>query len=268
MYGIRVRCGRGNAYGSILVLLACMAGWLGASGIGSCAPAEAPAAEKVVAEKVAEKPAPHDWALATNGPLAMARDCKRIDLLGWDERTSATVATWTVYMRDFWGVESRDGLLKSIDWLKSGGHRVGFKKEGERLAAMTPEQLKALEDGASNDQKFRNTVLLANYPAQGERGILAWDYIRIIQNAGWGYLAGYLTEKDAWDIMMPIARDLQKNFKSWDDLEQNYMIGREYWSHSETSTLGPKLAAAHKQLMEDPKSPYHTIPWDLDLGGK
>ena len=38
---------------------------------------------------------------------------------------------------------------------------------------------------------------------------------------------------------MPAARALQSHFTSWRDLGENYLIGREFWSRSETQ--GRKL---------------------------
>ena len=218
-------------------------------------------------QKTRARATPHDWALTATAALALAYDCQRIDLLGWDEKTEENIARWKIFLRDYWGIQSRDDLLRNVNWLEEGGgHRILFKNEGERLAAMTTEQLRDMINNSGEDERFRILVVLRNYEAQGTRGILAWDWNRVIHIAGWSWFVGYISEDEAWRIIMPIARDLQKNYKSWDDVVKGYMIGREYWSLQQTKLKGQKLFDAHQQLLKDPRSPYHTIPWDLNLG--
>lgn len=209
---------------------------------------------------------PHQWALTASAAIALAYDCKRVDVLGWDEMTEPNIERHLLFLRNSWGVNKHDDAVQTIKQLQEGMHRVGFKRDGEALAALTTEELMAKLDAASEAEKYRMLVLIRNYEAQGERGILAWDLVRAIHVAAWSWMAGYLSEEEAWALMMPVARELQKNFKSWDDLTRNYMIGREYWSYSATKETGQKFRNAHKMLMDDPKSPYHTVPWDLDLG--
>lgn len=77
----------------------------------------------------------------------------------------------------------------------------------------------------------------------GEKSIAAWDYDRYISLCGWGYIAGYLSEEEAWQRIMPAARLLQKTFESWIDLGKNHVVGREFWSWG---LFGPRKVLSHQ----------------------
>ena len=111
---------------------------------------------------------------------------------------------------------------------------------------------------------FRS-ITRKNHRVLGGKGILAWDLVRYIALCRWGYLAGYLTETEAWDHIMPAARRLQLAFDSWRDLQSNFLIGREYWSLQETQSKGARFQAIYERFTRDPNSPWNTNPWTMDL---
>jgi hypothetical protein len=57
-----------------------------------------------------------------------------------------------------------------------------------------------------------------------------WDLVRSITLCRWGYQAGFLTEEQAWDEIMPAARTLQHMFSSWRELGRSYLGRRDLWS--------------------------------------
>jgi hypothetical protein len=57
-----------------------------------------------------------------------------------------------------------------------------------------------------------------------------WDLIRSITLCRWGYQVHFLTEQEAWDEIMPIARTLQGMFSSWRELGRSYLSRRELWT--------------------------------------
>jgi Protein of unknown function (DUF1266) len=105
-----------------------------------------------------------------------------------------------------------------------------------------------------------------NYRLLGERGILAWDLVRYIALCRWGYLAGYLPVMDAWDRMMPAALRLQQTFSSWQDMQNDYLIGREFWSAKQTQENGERFRAIYERFIQDPSSPWNVNPWTMNLG--
>ena len=212
-----------------------------------------------------KKPTSHEWAIASNAIVALGYDCKRLDLLGWEEPTPDNIAQWKDFLENYWGIKNKEDLMRTVTWLKEGGHRKLFDIDRKRLANATSEQLLEMIKAEPEEEAYK-TLVIARYSYEvGERGIPAWDYLRIIHVAGWSYLVGYISEDEAWEIIMPAAKVIQSRYKSWDDLMRNYLIGREYWSLNQTRLRGQKFRDAEQWLLKNPESPYKKIPWNLNL---
>ena len=199
------------------------------------------------------------WALATSAMLT-ERNEQRHDLLGGSEATAAEVTHWKGTLREWWGVRNRNDLLRTLVSLEMAGHRRRFEKMGATLPS---------EGNPANDPEHARQIALvrSHYARLGKKSLLGWDYARFVSLCRWGYLVGYLNEDEAWQWIMPKARELQKTFDSWEDLGENYLIGREFWSLEETATHGWRYRAAYQRLLSNPESPWVRFPWTLDLGG-
>ena len=64
---------------------------------------------------------------------------------------------------------------------------------------------------------------------------------------------------------MPIARELQQAFDSWEELGKNYLIGRRFWSYKETIEDSHRYRAAYQILLDVDDSPWNLCPWEMDL---
>ncbi len=80
---------------------------------------------------------------------------------------------------------------------------------------------------------------------------------------GNGYQAKLLTEDEAWKYLMPVARQAQKSFSSWQEMDENFLDGREIWHGDRDGDFD----ACHKLLAnpKDPNSAWNQNPWGLDL---
>jgi len=199
------------------------------------------------------------WALATSAILT-ERNEQRHDLLAGAEATAAEVAHWKGTLQEWWGVRNRKDLIGTLAWLEAAGHRRRFQKMGANLAS---------EANAGSDPEYARQIELVrtHYARLGKKSLLGWDHARFVSLCRWGYLVGYLSEDEAWQWIMPKARELQKTFDSWADLGENYLIGREFWSRDETAMHGWRYRAAYQRLLSNPESPWARFPWTLDLGG-
>jgi hypothetical protein len=146
-------------------------------------------------------------------------------------------------LSDGWSVNSRDDLLKTLTWLQFQGHRSEFEQLGVRLDRLTERQLLTVEAAAQNNPRALNKleITLKNHRALGTKGILAWDLLRYIAVCRWSSLAGYFSDTEAWDHIMPAALRLQQTFDSWQDLQSNFLIGREYWSLQDTQLATARI---------------------------
>jgi hypothetical protein len=88
---------------------------------------------------------------------------------------------------------------------------------------------------------------------------------RYIALCRWGYLVGYLSEAEAWGLIMPAAQRLQRTFVSWDELGENYLIGRQFWSPDENRQNGHLHRETLRRLLGSPDSPWKRYPWNTRL---
>ncbi len=236
-----------------LALSACIAG---------LAAAEAPTESEEPKEPSAKAKA---WALASDALLPVSNgaaldklEYKFAPYLKYESKTA--LAEW-------WGVASREELLDMLKWLEDEGHRAGFDKIAKALEA-PKEQANAafLADlSKSQDGAWSRSIVEKHREKVGKKSILAWDLGREITIIRQGYSAGYVTEKEAWALILPVARKLQATFDSWADLGENYLIGRDFWSEERAKGEGKQFEYLYKNLLNDPASPWKTIPWDTKL---
>lgn len=98
----------------------------------------------------------------------------------------------------------------------------------------------------------------------GDRGILAYELGRVISSCRWGYTAGYLTEEEAFAIMLPAAVRIQKLYKSWDDYVESYFVGRRFWNSQIYDDDPGRTIRVQHLLTVDPNG-LHKIPWNTKL---
>jgi hypothetical protein len=215
---------------------------------------------------VAPTPTQKKWALATCGILTESNQ-GRHDLLGSFTANQANKEAEQKLLARWWGDQNREDLLGTFQWIEAGGHRRGFDQLAHTLTKASPEQLKNFLSVVAGDNDKSNQVAIAlKYKDEfGAKSIIAWDFDRYVALCGWGYLAGYLSEDEAWQRIMPVARLLQKTFSSWEDLGRNHIVGREFWSWEQTQDRGSVTLQSYKKLLTEPSSPWIKLKWDLDL---
>lgn len=207
------------------------------------------------------------WALGCSAVL-IERNCRRHDLLGTVIRTERNIKKMKKFLvTSGWDIKNRADLFENLQWIKRGGHRRKFEGWGTYLKTLNPQQyeqaLKASENNPNELQKIKITK--EYYQKLGPKSLSGWDYSRYICLCRWGYMADYLSEEEAWELIMPVAEMLQKTFDSWEDLGQNYIIGRQFWSYEETQRNGYLYEDAYQRLLDMPSSPWNKYPWNMNL---
>ena len=212
---------------------------------------------------------PEAWGLATSALLTQLNG-GRHDLLGTQLATPRIVRDEKQALADWWGVNNRDDLLAMLDWVDQGGHRKDWDQLAAYIASLSSSELSQFLTKVASDPEMKHQVDVVRKlaPKLGDKSLLGWDYARYISLCRWGFVCGYLTEKEAWDRIMPVAAMLQKTFDSWADLGENYMIGREFWSYEQMQKDGDLIRQAYAWLMSSSTSPWNLNVWNMDLGVK
>jgi len=201
-----------------------------------------------------------EWALAASAILSTFNH-ERLDTLS----TNDSALGVRNMLQNWWSIGNRDEFLQALEWIDAGGHRQVFSELGARTADLSPEELsKAVSSLNAEDA---NSVMVAHryYKQYGAQSITAWDYARYINLCRWGVAAGYISEAEAWPRAMHAAAILQQTFTSWSEFGENYLVGREFWSLSQTRTDGQRMRAIYEKLVNDRGSPWNRIPWNLPL---
>jgi hypothetical protein len=218
----------------------------------------------LVAEKIPSTPtaAQKKWALALGAVLNKVNG-DELDVLGGGERTEEAQEFDRDLLARGWKIRTRQDLLDTLTWLEKGGHRRSFDELATLLA--DPEQLRQAE--SSKDPAFRDRVSMAKRMRGQPTGqsIGAWDFGRYVNLCGWGYEVGFLSEDEAWQKIMPVARAMQATYPSWNEYGNSYHLGRVFWSDDAPTEARDRVNQAIVQLSLDANSPWQQIPWDLDL---
>lgn len=190
------------------------------------------------------------WALALAGVLNEMNGAHHDELGGWGDNQHTR--PWCVNtLSKFYGVNSPQEFHETMKWLLGTGHSAEAKQV---LASLGP-------DPRADDPK--RAIVRANRAQIERAGLMAWDTGRLVAVVGWGTWAGYVTQQDAWQILLVAAARVQKLYDSWRAFGEAYELGRLFWSAGAPHD-GTRNAIA--KLLGDPSSPWMTLPWTLDLG--
>jgi hypothetical protein len=89
----------------------------------------------------------------------------------------------------------------------------------------------------------------------------AYDLGRLAYAAAASVAPGFLDEDTAWAALLRIARLARPMYRSWRDFGEAYALGLHQISDGRAS-----CADTVQALLDDPASPWSTLPWELDLG--
>lgn len=90
---------------------------------------------------------------------------------------------------------------------------------------------------------------------------LVWQALRVLQLAGTGYVAGYLTMREALNVSVAAGLRLQKLTRSWEGLAKAYLRSYDQqmdndWGLEERQEAYVRLKAAND---------IYTVPFDMKL---
>jgi hypothetical protein len=193
------------------------------------------------------------WTLAAGGILTKLNDETFEQLAFSSGETSSRIC-----LRDWWSVNGRDDLLRTLTWLLDEGHRLGCQ---EKCRALAYQDGRAMDDATSHLAVFVRRSL----PALQGPGLMSWDLSRLVNVARWGYTAKYVSEAETWKWMVVGSRRLQKSFGSWQAAGRDFMLGFDYWSLLTGSTANIELRPSYEWLLTDRHSPWMRLPWNTTL---
>lgn len=128
-------------------------------------------------------------------------------------------------LKDSWGITSRRTLLRQIKELLDTGSRMDYRREAKEMNALSEKQLKEAMKQLTGNLYVHYQLVQRNWENWGNRGLVAWDMCRISHLVQWGYIAGYLDDREAQAMIEPAAKKLKTQFDNWDDVIMNWLDG-------------------------------------------
>jgi hypothetical protein len=205
---------------------------------------------------------PQRWALATSAIPKKANDME-LDVLGGGVATKIYIIVIREMLERDWEITDRSGAIATIGWLKDQGHREEFDLMLQDISQLDDIGFDRLVKEYADDPEVRKQLKLV-YSIKntiGNKSIIGWDYCRIVYLAECCCVAGYLTEEEAWQEIMPATKVIQSTFSSWKEMSDNYLLGRKFWSGGSE----PMITSAVKFLLSDKTSPWVNYAWNLSM---
>lgn len=197
------------------------------------------------------------WALATADIYTDYNNLTH-DVLGGESSRDIQALKDSLVM--YWEIDDTKSARESLVWLKDVGHRSEFNTMATITDLLDDQQIE--EFLKQNPVKGKQLKMILEYKNKlAGKSLLAWDYCRLVNLAGQCYSAGYISEEEAWQYIMPAAQALQKNYSSWEDMANNFLLGREFWC----GTKDPGMQAVVKNLLSNPESPWKRYLWNMPL---
>lgn len=211
---------------------------------------------------------PMRWALACSALMFTKHD-EGCNSLRGDAPTEENNDTEREALAEWWGIESREELLDQLKALQGDG---GFNRTWKEYVKYQTNgmQLDQLLDVASDitSGDFSNRMSLVEQYGRkyGDRGILAWDLCRYVCLVRWGFRLGFVSEQEANELLLPVAKRLRSNYSSWQQMGEEYLVGRKFWNEEHWKKDEKEYSRIYKMLLTEKNSPWMKIPWDTDLG--
>ena len=136
------------------------------------------------------------------------------------------------FLNRWWGVTDRYDLLRVIRRLELYGTRYSYQK----ITSLIQDNPTKRPGDIVNQYKlnFKEAgylfFIVNNNLTDKNVNITGWDLGRATSLIRWGYTAGYISEDEAWNMLLYFGRLIQSNFNSWQEYGASYAFGRKVWA--------------------------------------
>ena len=204
------------------------------------------------------------WALATSAIPKKANDME-MGVMGGGKASDEYVNLIREMLKEDWEITDRNSALSAISSLRDQGHRKDFDLMLKHVLQLDQQEFSQFYNSCTGQPEMKK-LLAGSYKTKdiaeiGRKSIIGWDYCRLVYLAECSYRAGYISEEEAWKEIMPAAKVIQSTFSSWQEMSENYLLGREFWSGGSE----PRMIMAKALLLSDRQSPWLRYAWNLPL---
>ena len=202
----------------------------------------------------------HQWALDV-GAIYIQKNGQNPYLLGHHDLEN--IDELKKQLKSDWNITDRSGFLKVIEGLRKTGQRAEAQTTGITLIGMSDVDFAEYIITKTPTEQTALKVLRSKYYKWKDKCGLAWDLCRRANLINMGCAASYISSDEAWPLLMDNAAQVQRSFTSWQEMNDNFLDGREIWAEWDD----PQYEACAKLLLnpKDPNSPWNQLPWNTNL---
>ena len=194
------------------------------------------------------------WALGCSAIFAVSSGYDPNEF-GMFKKNDMGVLQAKIALFQYWGCSDHDSLVNTINIMTDNGTSRDFADAYKFVSSLSDKELEALADSSREPDSYMWPLTKEIGDRWDFRQIKAWDWFRMIQIAGMGYIAGYLEREEAYSLMVPVIDRLRSTFSSWDEANDNYMDGFAWWSQTDLSNpLSSREYKARMRIYEDLKA--------------
>lgn len=206
------------------------------------------------------------WMLALSSVLS-EQNGHRHDILCGCEKTPELIEDNKHALKRDWGISNKTELLRSLNWLLKDGHGVDFLKKRHFLSTLSETAQNTYLNGLNKDSsKYIQYNLIKNYDrSTPQAGVLAWDYGRYVFLCRDGVYLNYISDEEAWSLMLKVAKLAQKAYSSWREYGLAYIAGRQTWLNNISVESTEEQVSMVKRLIVDKESPWNILDWNIKL---
>ncbi|AIG26837.1 hypothetical protein BRLA_c025180 [Brevibacillus laterosporus LMG 15441] len=166
-----------------------------------------------------------------------------------------------------WGIENKEDLLQSLQWLLNEGHRHSFDEMKFFLSTLSEsDQLHYIESIPKTSETYREYYIVRAYMDRLPlAGIAAWDWGRYAHLCRIGAFVGYLSDDEVLELVKHVARIAQQQYSSWQEFGTSFLIGRQFWWGQTTSESAVTMARFVRNLIIHPNSVWNRLDWNQPL---
>ncbi|MFI4910992.1 MAG: right-handed parallel beta-helix repeat-containing protein [Sedimentisphaeraceae bacterium JB056] len=167
---------------------------------------------------------------------------------------------------DWWGIKDRNDLLETLRWLVLEGSRSDYREQVDFINSMSKsDYAKSLKEVKGNTNALYRLFLAKNYPEKfrGDK-LIARDLARAVSLVRRAYTAGYISKNEGFRLIegFSLYKRLTRQYESWDEYADHYLVGRNYWSYENSDGTDKRFNRALNFLRESKYSPW-TIYKDM-----
>lgn len=206
-----------------------------------------------------------EWALDLTMPLSVMNGFNYTTLKPL--RKNETVSDpeyWKGFLKQTWDITSREEYFAVFDDICASGQSNSYTELLELLeknTAFTPIQI-ALHLNLEEFQCNRMYFVLYTKDWLAERSLRAWDLGRMVIVTRWACGADFISEEEAWQHILPIAKTLRSMYHSREDFLASYIGGRGFFGSSDPWNYMKAVLEATLLEYQKIESRQH-LAWDI-----